>query len=109
MPDILLQPSCLSICAALLAAEATTSDVGAPENKEMHPKWLRTLTQLDSDAYLTAINALKEAGYVSLFTDRKANPDKNVDWVSLTATGARAYQDCIEELRSIAESGSRVP
>ena len=87
------------ICATLNAFGATQ---GGEVNREMKFAMLRDRTELSDASLSKQLGALEKAGYVTRFREYGSTRAKDTVWVTLTATGAQAFENHTAALREIA-------
>lgn len=89
----------LQICATLFHAGAVET---ATSRQEMRFSGLKATTGLSDSALSKQLNALEEHGYITRFREYGSSRAKDTVWVTLTATGARAFEGHVRALQEIA-------
>ncbi|OFU54961.1 MarR family transcriptional regulator [Corynebacterium sp. HMSC11D10] len=89
----------LKICAALYHGGAVEKQTS---RHEMRFSALRDQLQMSDSALSKQLATLEEHGYVTRFREYGSSRAKDTVWVTLTATGAQAFERHTAALREIA-------
>lgn len=89
----------LKICAALYHAGAVEK---LSSRHEMRFSALKAQADLSDSALSKQLATLEEHGYVTRFREYGSSRAKDTVWVTLTATGAQAFENHTAALREIA-------
>ena len=89
----------LKICAALYYAGAVEK---LSSRHEMRFSALKAQADLSDSALSKQLATLEEHGYVTRFREYGSTRAKDTVWVTLTATGAQAFENHTAALREIA-------
>ena len=89
----------LKICAALYHAGAVEK---LSSRHEMRFSSLKDKADLSDSALSKQLATLEEHGYVTRFREYGSTRAKDTVWVTLTAAGARAFENHMAALREIA-------
>ena len=89
----------LKICAALYGAGAVEKQTS---RHEMRFSSLKDKADLSDSALSKQLDRLEEHGYVTRFREYGSTRAKDTVWVTLTATGAHAFENHTAALREIA-------